>query len=629
MSNENNKNVVILYLSAVAAMFHLYTAGFTLLPAMLQRPIHWLFMSILIFLIFPFTNKSNQKLVSKILNLVFVVLTICACLYIIYIYPSIIYRIGLMEFWDYIFGIMMIIVVLDATRRTLGWPLVIIASFFLAYAYFGEYFPGIFSTPGYSLGRIISQVYISTDGIFGLPLGVSATVIYLFCFFSSVLSKCGAGELFTNLAMKVTRNQIGGGAKLAVVSSTFFGMISGSAVANVVTTGNFTIPLMKKTGYSKKFSAAVEAAASTGGQFMPPIMGAAAFIMAELTSVSYGEIAFRAFLPALLYFFGIFFIVDLQAKKKGMGKLTIDNEELSFREILWPDGLFLLPIINLIILLVLKINISRAIFITIVFVILIAFLIKEKRRKLTNLGAILDITYMAAKNTVAVAAGCACAGIVVGIVTLTGIGLKLTNLILMVGSSNIFLALFLLMITAIILGCGLPPSAAYILLAILGAPALVKLGFPIIASHLFLYYFVTLSVITPPVCLASYAAAGLSGSKPNETGWLAMLFASSAFLVPFIFIFSPELLSYGNLLQTILIFVITAIGVYSLSIFTIGWLNKDLKYSIRVIFLTITCLIVVPLYSFKLLGVIIFIIVFLLMRIAYSKSMPVDKFKLR
>jgi len=602
----------MIFLTVGAAGFHLFTAGYILLPAMFQRPLHWLFMSLLIFLIFP-SSKNNKELKDKIsfIDLILMVFTICGCIYTMYIFPTIIYRIGLMQFWDYVFGIMMIIAVLEATRRTLGLPLVIIAIVFILYAYFGEYLPGIFTNCGYSTGRIISQLYLSTDGIYGIPLGVSATIIYLFVFFASVLLSCGMENFITNIAQKFTRNLVGGAAKLAVISSMFFGMISGSAVANVVSTGNFTIPLMKKTGYSKKVSGAIEASASTGGQIMPPVMGAAAFIMAELTGVSYFKIALCAFLPASLYFLSVLCMVHLEAKKEHIGKIEY-KKDLSYKKLLWPDGLFVLPIIMLVVMLSLQLyTITRIIFYTIFLTIVIALAIKKRREKISNVKAILEIVYRGTKNALAVAAGCACAGIVVGVVTLTGIGLKLTSTIMAVGGENTYLALFILMSAAIILGCGLPPSAAYILLAILGAPALVNLGFPIIASHLFLFYFVILSVVTPPVCLASYAAASLSGADPGETGWAALRFSFAGFVVPYIFIFSPALLGQGTIIQVILIFTISIIGIYSFAVAIIGWLYENLKVWSRILFFIVGILIMVPNNLYKLLGIVIFLITLL------------------
>jgi TRAP transporter 4TM/12TM fusion protein len=546
------RGFLALLVTAIAiamSAFHLYTAGFGLLLTMKQRALHLLFVLVLGFLMYPSTKKSPRDRIA-LLDWVFAILGIVVTAYILMNYEDLVRRGGLPTSTDLLLGVITIALVLEITRRSIGPELPIIALVFIGYAFAGPYLPGMLGHRGYSYVRVVDQLYTTTEGIFGTPLGVSATFVFMFILFGSFLDITGVGQFFIDVAFAVAGHRKGGPAKAAVLASGFMGSISGSSIANTVTTGAFTIPMMKKIGYKPNFAGAVEAAASTGGQILPPVMGAAAFIMSEFTNIPYIEIVVSAVVPALLYYVGVMVMVHLQASKRGLK--GVPKEDLpQFRNTFFMGFHLILPLVAVVLFLI-RFSPLRAAFLSILVALAVCMLRKHTRIKFKSILLAMED---GAKKAVSVAAACACAGIIVGIVTLTGLGLTFANLIVSLAGGLLLPTLILTMVASIILGMGLPTTAKYIVLATMAAPALVQLGVPLIAAHLFILYFGVIADVTPPVALAAYAGAGIAGGDSFKTGVQALKLASAGFLIPFIFAISPELL----LIDVTVVRAITAI----------------------------------------------------------------------
>ena len=588
------------FIAIAISIFHFYTSGFGLLISFEQRSVHLALLMVLAFVMYPL-KKSDRDRVPWFDILMAAAGTV-VCLYIYFNHYELAFRAGRPEQIDLIMGAIAILLVLEATRRSIGIALPIIASVFLVYAYFGPHMPGILAHRGFSLRRIISHLYLTTEGIFGIPIGVSATFVFMFVLFGSVLEQSGIGEYLIKVVFSGLGHQKGGPAKAAVVTSGLMGMISGSSIANTVTTGSFTIPIMKKMGFSPEVAGGVEVAASTNGQFLPPIMGAAAFIMIEFTGLPYVEIIRAAFIPAVLSYVAIFGIVHLQAAKTGLKGMP--KEELSpFLPTLIKGIYFVIPIIGLVYLLVIRrMTALGSAYWAIVFAIIVSLAAKlvimiwckktgAVREEITpemlpidptkeskngiysfkELGVsflkeLIGAFEAGAKNMIGIAMACACAGIIIGVVTLSGLGLRMTSLILTLSRGNMFLTLVLTMFASLLLGLGLPTTAKYIIVATLTAPALTRLGIPIIAAHLFILYFGVLADDTPPVGLAAYAAAAVAGSDPVKTGLLGFKFDLAAFILPFIFVYSPMMLMIDVTWYKLIWIVVTAvIGMYAWS----------------------------------------------------------------
>ena len=536
--------LVISGIAIAMSVFHYYTAAMGVLVAMQQRSIHLMFAMVLAFLLWPATKKlSKYKLPWY--DVCLALLGVGVCAYLLVNQPALILRAGLPTPMDVYVGIVAILLVLEIARRAVGPELPLVALVFILYAHFGPYLPGLLVHRGYSIRSIVDHLFLTTEGIFGIPLGVSSTFVFLFILYGAFLEKTGVGQFFIDLAFAATGHMRGGPAKTAVLASGLMGSISGSSVANTVTTGAFTIPAMKKVGYSPEFAGAVEAAASTGGQIMPPVMGAAAFIMAEMTGIAYIDIVKAAAIPAILYYLGVGTMVHLEAVKTGLRGLPKSMLPRA-GDTLKRGWHLLIPLFTIIYFLMAGRSAFWAAFQSIniaVLVALLGFLLKRdfKSGKALILG-IPKAFENGARSAIGVAAACACAGIVVGVVTLTGLGLKFAHLILEVAGGHLLPTLFLTMIASIILGMGLPTTAKYIVLATMAAPALVELGVPLLASHLFIFYFGIIADITPPVALAAYAGAGIAGGNAMKTGLTAVKLASAAFLIPYVFAISPGLL---------------------------------------------------------------------------------------
>lgn len=513
---------------------------------------------------------------------------------------------------DMIIGVVGILITAEVCRRVVGIPILVVAGAFIGYAFYA----------GYSLRRIVYTLFYTLDGVIGTPIGVCSTFIVLFIILGSFLEKTNIGTFFIDIANSIAGRATGGPAKVAVISSALEGMYSGSSVANTVGSGSVTIPVMKKSGYDKDFAAAVEAAASTGGQIMPPIMGAAAFLMAEMTEMPYATIALAAIFPAILYFTGIFLMVHFEAKKtglKGLPKESIPN----FFKLFFTRGYLFLPIVVLIVTMSIGYTASRAACLAILAAIIVSMFRKDTRLTPSTFVEALE---NGTKNTIGVAAACSIAGIIVGIVSLTGIGLKLAEgLLFLSGGIDIF-ALFLTMIACLILGMGVPTTANYVIMATITAPIILKLipGTPVLAAHFFVFYFGIVADITPPVALAAYAGAAISGGNPLRTGVIATKLAITAFIIPYMFVLNPSMLLIDASFGQIITFTITSlIGMFAIAGGLEGFMKKKLPIWQRILAVIGGLMMIDPKLITDLIGIIIIAIVVVLQYFVKDNNKPV------
>lgn len=545
----------------------------------------------LVFMLYPASGKASKTKGAGPVDVLLALISSASILYLFVNYNTIATRGGFGTTTDQIVGAVAMILLLEAGRRIVGKELSIMAIVFILYAYLGPHLPSFLAHRGYPITRLIDHMYISSEGIFGIPLGVAATYIFLFILFGSFLQETGLGEMFTNLAIALAGGSPGGPAKVAVVASGLLGMINGSAAANVVTTGTFTIPLMKSVGYKPHFAGAVEAVASTGGQIMPPVMGAAAFIMAEFLNIPYGKVMLAAAIPAFLYYMAVFVMVHLEARRLGLEGLARDRLPNAWK-ILRERGHLLLPIILLMYMLIRGYTPIYAANYSIFGLIAVSFLRKETR--ITWKG-FLKALEGAARGSLSVTIACGVVGFVVGVISLTGLGLMAANYIITLAGGVLFFTLVLTMVASIILGMGLPTSACYIVTATVAVPALVKMGVAPIAAHLFALYFGCLSAITPPVALAAYAGAGIAGANPSKVGWTATRLGIAGFLIPFIFVYSPVLLlENANVFQILWSILTASVGVISLGASVIGFMYDNLNKIQRLILFATALLLIDP-----------------------------------
>ncbi|WP_134704711.1 TRAP transporter fused permease subunit [Ammoniphilus sp. YIM 78166] len=601
-------------LAIIWAMFHMYTAVSGPMPATVQRAIHVAFALSLAFSLFPI--GGNGKGFFKLANAITVTLPLIIGGYVVYHAERLnsrIWFVDKVEGLDLWLGIAFILLVLEASRRTVGKVMTILALVFIAYGFAGSYFDGLLQHRGLNVQHLVDLQFLSPDGIFGVPIGVAAEYVFYFVLFGAFLEVSGGGKLFIDIAYRITRRGKGGPAKAAIVSSGLMGSISGSAVANVVSTGIFTIPLMKRAGYSAKDAAAIEALASTGGQLMPPIMGAAAFIMAEMLGVPYVEIMLAALIPSLLYYLSIYIIVHIKAAKEQLVSANELEEEKI--EILKRVHL-LLPLTVLVAMIFMGYSLFTAAFWGILSIIAFSFLRKET---FMTPEKILTAMVSGSKQAIQVTIPCAIAGIVVGIISFSGLGLKFTSIIVQWSLGNLVLALILVALGCIIMGMGMPTTSAYIMGSILLAPALENFGIHPIAAHMFILYFAVLSMITPPIALAAYSAAGISGSDMNETGMRAFLLSTGAFLIPFAFVLNPSLLLIGEVKDIIWMTVSTTMGIAALSYCVVGYMQTDIHWGIRIVLLISSVMMIIPESISDVLGFVLLIFVFLIQRLKARK----------
>ena len=563
------------------SIYHLFVAYAGSLEAHAFRSTHLALILILCFLIRPLGRKSFTDRINAwfVVDLILILLTVATQVYKLVDLDAYILRRGDLNQVDILLGTIYILILLEATRRTVGWAMVIIAGFFLVQTAYSDYFFGIFYGPPSDLFTIIDYIWMRENGIFGIPLMVMATYIFLFILFGAILVRSGAGRFFINVALSLTGSRVGGPAKASVVASCLMASVSGSAVANVVTTGSFTIPLMKRVGYKDYFAGAVEACASSGGQIMPPVMGAAAFVIAEFLNMPYLQVAVAGLFPALIYFFSIFVMVHFEARKRNLA--TIPSSELpNFKAEVKRGGHLFLSIVLIIVLLVIGYTPMFAAFWAIMSIFVLSALRPETRMSARDILSALE---EGARGAVAVSVACATAGIIIGCVFVSGLGLKFSNIIVNLSGGYLAIALVLTMFASLILGMGLTTTAVYITLAALVIPALVNMGVEPIAAHMFAFYFGLVSAITPPVALASFAAAGIAGSNPMKTGFHSFRLGIAKYILPFVFVYAPGMLFVGDWYHVTLSIVGGFAGIYALTVTTEGWLFERVGWPTRII----------------------------------------------
>jgi TRAP transporter 4TM/12TM fusion protein len=604
--------LVICLTSISLSIYHLYVAYAGSLEAHAFRSTHLAFVMVLCFLLRPL-GRSDWKAPKNIwfgVDLLFVLTTIAIQVYTLWDLDAFIFRRGDLSDLDLWAGGALIILLLEATRRTVGWAMVIIAGFFLVQTAYSNYFFSIFYGPPNSWFTIIDYIFMRENGIYGIPLMVMATYIFLFILFGAILVRSGAGRFFINVAMALTGSRIGGPAKASVVSSCLMASVSGSAVANVVTTGSFTIPLMKRVGYAPYFAGAVEACASSGGQIMPPVMGAAAFVIAEFMNVPYLTVAAAGLFPALIYFFSIFVMVHFEARKKNLS--TVSKEELpNLKEELKKGGHLFISILIIVGLLIAGRTPMFAAFGGIISILVLSALRPETRMTPAQIFSAFE---EGARQAVPVSIACATAGIIIGCVFVSGLGNKFTGLIgdiahsipWITANGVLWVTLILTMFASLILGMGLTTTAVYITLAALVIPALIKMGVAPMAAHFFAFYFGLVSAITPPVALASFAAAGIAGSNPMQTGYHSFRLGIAKYILPFVFVFNPAIVMQGDWTHIIISVAGCFAGIYALTVTTEGWMLARVGWPTRIFMGAVAIMMFHPDFLTDLIGWIIF-----------------------
>lgn len=591
---------IISVIAIVMSLFHMYVAGFGPPEAMVFRGTHLMFALTLVFLLYPF--KPGGGIGWRILDMVLLIGSWAFILHIFFNYEYVTYRtiyIDDMTTLDKVYAVISVLIVLEATRRVLGWALPITAFVFLAYTAF---------LTNVKLPILMEQMYLSLEGIFGPTLGVSASYVMMFVLFGAFMERSGTGRLFMDFALAITGHTAGGPGKVSVVSSSLFGTVSGSAVANVMVDGPITIPLMKKTGFYPPFAAAVEAVASTGGQIMPPVMGAAAFVMAEFLAVSYFQVTLWAAIPAILYYVAVFCSVHFRAKRVGL--LGVPKNELPrLGAVMRERGHLFAPILIVFIGLVAGYSAPLCALAGTLACLPMALLKKITRQDITWMSVI-EALEDGARNTLLVAMACACAGIVIGCVTLTGLGISFTQLVVGLAREMLPLALVLTAIAGIVLGMGMPTTPAYIVMVSLLVPALVKLGAIAPAAHMFAFYFAILSAITPPVALAVFAAASLGKTDLWKSGWEAVRIGAAGFIVPFMFVYEPALLMVGDWQIVVSSFITATTGTVLLAASLQGYLIRPAMMWQRVILFIAAICLIKPGWITDLIGLVLLAVVF-------------------
>lgn len=591
---------------------------FVRLNAQVHRAAFIAFILFLAFLLYP-ARKNAPKNTNKVpwYDLLLAIVSSSSFLYMVVNYKQLISQAGSYTQIDTAIAILAIVLLMEACRRVVGLPILIVVSCFIAYAYFGAHIPGYFGHRGFTLSRIANHLFFTTEGVIGTPLAVCSTFIFLFILFGAFLERTGIGQFFIDIANSLAGKATGGPAKVAVIASALQGTITGSSVANTVSSGSFTIPMMKKMGYRPEFAAAVEAAASTGGQIMPPIMGAAAFLMAEMTGIPYSNIIIAAIIPAFLYFSGIMLMVHLEAQRYGLKGLP-PEEIPHFFKLMLGYWYLLIPIVVLVTMMMTGYTPARSAMVAIVLAIVVSMFRKDTRMSpQTFLGAL----EAGARNIIGVGVACAVAGMIVGTVTLTGIGLKLANGLLSLSGGNILLALMFTMVASIVLGMGVPTTANYVIMATITAPIVLQLGVELLPAHMFVFYFGIVADITPPVALAAYAGSAIARSNPLKTGVQATKLAIAAFIIPYIFALNPSLLLIGAEPVDIIFVTITAlIGMIGVAAATEGYLMAKMHPVIRIIALIGGLMLIIPGTYTDIGGLVCIAVVFLFQKLQSKKQ---------
>lgn len=583
---DKSMGKIIAFLALIAAIFHIYIAFSTSISMVQQRVFHVFVMIMLYYLSKSQGFLGKKKIWAIITGVLFVVATAGLVYYLTNTTSTKMLQRGMFgaSNIDIYVGVVLILMILDIARKTIGWALAGLSIIFIFFAMAGPIMPDIIAHKGYDIPYITNFLSWTTESIFGIPVGASVSFVALYVIFGELLEKFGAGKFFIDIAYALTGRVKGGPAEAAVVSSALMGSINGSAVANVVTTGTFTIPLMKKVGYKSEFAGAVEAVASTGGQLLPPVMGAAAFVMADITGFAYSSIIIAALIPGLLFYLSLGISVFLEAGKLGIEAEPKDKLP-NFFKVLKEGWYYGIPIIVLIVaLLGYSLSANYSALFAIASLLIIAIIKELLTNKRFPLKEIYQAFVKASKTMIPVTIACACAGIVIGIVGMTGIGVKFTRIVFELSGGNVFMMLSMIMVACIIMGMGLPSTAAYIIAATIGVPTLIQAGIPPLAANMFVFYFAIMSFITPPVAISAYAASGIANSNANKTGYKAFALGLPGFIIPFVYAYKPDLLIIGGSFGSVItIALLTAFAIALVAIAVSGWLKVKINIFIRIL----------------------------------------------
>jgi TRAP transporter 4TM/12TM fusion protein len=605
-------SVIITLFAISLSVISLYTAFFGIFGTITQNALHLTIIFIITLFIYRLNLSKRHPWLDLGINVFLAALFALANIYLLLNWKEL-YISPFLTTMGLIMGLAAIAIILELTRRTIGWPLVIIVLVFIGYTYFGNHIPGFMAHRGYSLERIVVQVFAGTEGIYSTPVTVCATIVIIFILFGSFIEVSGASSVFLDIATSISGRQRGGPAKIAVFASGLMGMLSGSPAANVATTGAVTIPMMKKSGVEPYVAGAIESVASSGGYKTPPIMGAVAFIMAQMLGVSYWEVCIAAALPSFFHYFGLFLMVDLHAGQKGFKGMS-SNEVPMFWPAVKKGSFFIIPIGLLVVLLAARYSAMLACAYSLLSLWIIAIFSKT-----LSISKVINALKDGAVRMIMITVPCAAAGIILGILTLTGVGMKLSDIIGFLAGGSLLFTLFWIMIISILLGMGLPPVVSYIVLAALEVPILVEMGVNPIAAHLFIFYFCTLSLITPPVCTTAFTAAAIAGSPPMKTGLEAVRFGIVLYTLPYLFVYNPALIMKGTLVEILYVFLIAGIGVFSLAISAQGYLLETIGWWKRFFFALASILIFWPNYVLTIAGLVL-LIIFIAVEIKRSRK---------
>ena len=581
MTTRKTLGLAIIAISLLFTGFQVFTATNGLMTALLQRSIHLSFVLSLVFLFFPAIKDSNRSL---LIDIPLILAAVSSGFYLYMSFDDLIYRIGDPTLTDLIIGSITIVVLLEATRRTVGWVMTLLAAISLLYSYFGQYLPEPFGHSGRDLERIVTQMFFSTEGIYGVPLGVAATYVFLFILFGSFMEKSGVGGIFINLANAFAGKYQGGPAKVGIISTATVGMVSGSPVSDAATTGAFTIPLMKRVGYKAKTAAAIEAVGASGASLMPPVMGAGAFVMADMTGVPYSEIILHAIIPALLFYTALMFVVGNEARKDDLKALPAD-EIPGKRDAILKSLRLLIPLGVLVFsLAVLRVSPLRAALFSTMIILVTTILYNIFRPGLrVPMKNLFEALVETPRKVLVVSVACATAGIIIGTLGMTGLGLKLSDILMSASQGYLAIALLFAMVISIVLGMGLPPTAAYIVMAVTAAPFLVQMGVPVIVAHFFVFMYCCYAPITPPVALAAYTTAGIAGCDPFKAGLESFRISLTGFILPFMIVYNHALLGMGAWYEIVLTCALGLAAVWMMSIALVGWYQRHVNVAWRLV----------------------------------------------
>jgi len=591
-------SIAVFIVGLAMSFFHIYVLTIRAIDPWYFRTMHVVFAGVLVFALVPGWKKAPKDRLHFI-DYLMILLIVAPTVYIFIEFDEWIYRVGVVpNQWDFFFSALFVIAVVEMARRATGWALTILAGLFILYGHFGQYMPGLFYHKGYAWDRMTTFLF-SLDGILSLPILASAHYIFLFVLFGAFIEASGAGKFFVDLARCAAGRLRGGPGKVSIISSAFIGTASGSSVANVVVDGVFNIPMMKHAGFKAHVAGAIEAMNSAGGQIVPPVMGAGAFLMAEILGIPYAQVALAAVIPATLYYFAAYWMIDFYAASAGLWGMKKEDLPL-FRTVMLDKGYLLVPLVVLgVSLMVLMYSPYRAAMYAIISLIIVSWV-----RRTTRLGFkdIFQTLAKGARGSMEIAATCAAAGIIVGVLTQTGLGMKFAMIIITYSGGSLILALIFSMIIAVILGMGMPTTAAYAISASVLAPALMQLKVPPIAAHLFIFYFACLSALTPPVALASFAAAAIANAKTWDVGWWGMKFAIAGYLVPYMFIYGPPMVLIGSGTEITISIITGILGTMALAGAVQGWLLKRTHWIERILLLIAALALIKPGWITDLIG---------------------------